>query len=202
MSGWRGDVVIAQTPTESEGVRQDGGPLEFIRIHAPQNKLHALASDQPPGYYMPMKRERFESALSKIRTNQSTKSAARIDRSTYTARFVEIDDQVYLEGSGDWHVELSPDWDSETEAMLPLGNCGIAIKGPLWKQEPPTRAEIGLDDREQATLAVPGSGVATFGWSLRGEHLEQVVRFPLRLPNAASRRLFLILPQRDAEKEV
>lgn len=169
--------------------------LEFIRVRAPQSKLHALASSHPPGYYMPMKRKAFENALAKIRNKQSTTSAARIDAAIYTARFRRGNGKAYLEGSGEWQVRLSADWNSDAEAMLPLGNCGIAIKGPLWKTEPPTRAELGLDDQERLVLAVAESGTAAFGWSLRGAADDQAIGFPLQLPKAASRKLFVALPQ-------
>ena len=193
---WKGASAQdgAQPPKNARRLREGNPTLEFIRIQVPKAKLHRLASQRPPNYYLPMKADRFDEALAKLRQQQAPSSRVRVTRAVYQSRPLDsplgATDLHSLTGYAEWHVELEGD----EPVALPIGNCGLAMEQPTWKGVAGNLAELGLNQHDQLALIVRESGVVRFEWSLRGTETKRGSTFDLTLPHATVKELYVTLP--------
>ncbi|MFM2096139.1 MAG: hypothetical protein RIS70_3263, partial [Planctomycetota bacterium] len=169
----------------------------YRRVYVPANQLEELGI----GYRL-MRRDEFEQRIrsweGQARSNAKT---ARMVRGEYTATFRAEGPQGgprdgLLVGKGAWTIlkqAESPGTD------LALGDVGIPLIDPKWKETPSRGAMVGAQPNGQFALRVDRGGVVEFGWSLRSSlrsarRTGQRYEFHVSLPAAVENHAEFVLP--------
>ncbi|MCA9177728.1 MAG: hypothetical protein KDB14_24850 [Planctomycetales bacterium] len=149
--------------------------------------VQRLSAQRPPGYFHPMAEERFNQILETIRRRRDESDSTRVISAKYRARLVGDNLQ-------DGDAELEVEHTGEQPWLAPLGSMSFAIGDPVWNDDPPRPAEIGVDAAGRTVLAVANSGTLKFPWTQRGRRRGGELHFALQLPAAGQNELVLELP--------
>jgi hypothetical protein len=184
---------------ESPSHADPSTPLEFRRVFVVDEALSKLALD---GWYLPVRREDFESLIrSAARGGDPSEGVllSRIVQSTYTARLTGTQ---RLEGEAQLRIAHR----GGRESALVLEPCNLVINQAVWRnddaelsedplQEPATQPRIGFDENGQFTILLSESGTLDLAWSLRSlPDSTDSPSFLLQVPESPLTRIVVELP--------
>lgn len=190
-----GLTLAAEPPANAE----PSTPLEFRRVYVVDEALSKLALD---GWYLPVRREEFESLIRSAAMGGDPSEGvllSRIVQSTYTARLTGTQ---RLEGEAQLQVAHR----GGRESALVLEPCNLVINQAGWRSdgvelpedaqpETTTIPRIGFDEDGQFTILLAESGTLDLTWSLRS--LPDSTEFPsflLQVPESPLTQIALDLP--------
>ena len=153
-------------------------PFPLRRVLATADRLPALLKTLPPGPVVKLDREEFEAQARAAAARRVTPPASLVE-----ARYAATHSADGLRGTLAWKFTAG-------NADFPLDAVGVALSTPA--------ADAGARNvappAGPATLAVPGDGTASLGWSACGRAEGGAERFVLVLPPAPLALLDLDLP--------
>ncbi|TVS11096.1 MAG: hypothetical protein EA424_24255 [Planctomycetaceae bacterium] len=193
-------TVAAESPSTADPSTADPStPLEFRRVFVVDEALSKLALD---GWYLPVRREDFESLIRSAAMGGDPSDGVllnRIVQSTYTARLAGTQ---RLEGEAQLRIAHR----GGRESALVLEPCNLVINQAGWRtndaelpdgplQEATAQPRIGFDEDGQFTILLSESGALDLAWSLRS--LPDSTDFPsflLQVPESPLTQFTVELP--------
>lgn len=185
-------AVAWSAPTSRLSAEEPAVP-RYRRVYVPANQLEELGI----GYRL-MRRDEFEQRIRSWEEQaKSSAKTARIVRGEYRATFTADGPQGgprdgLLNGKGAWTLVKQAEPPSTD---LVLGQVGIPLVNPMWRETPSRVAMVGAQPDGQFGLRVDRGGVVEFGWSLRSSRRNgQRYEFQVLLPAAVENHAELVLP--------
>lgn len=177
--GW----LVAQEPARAPET------LKFRRVYLPADRVE----EWPLGKYKyrPTDPKEFEDFVKLLSPSQAgpTQAASRLVQASYQAR---LEGDVLVDGRAAFNIEAEAD----TESILLLHPCRLALDEVRWNGQEDAPASLGLTAENQTAVFVPQAGKLTASWSLRGRRQSvESLEFNLEIPKAPVSTLSLDLPQ-------
>ncbi|REJ67365.1 MAG: hypothetical protein DWQ31_11320 [Planctomycetota bacterium] len=197
LSAWPAGLVLVLIVLSAAAQPQNAGgtepPVVIRREYVAADRIEEYLVDK--GRYLEIDGERVEALLRAAgRAQLPARAATHISEARYVA---ELDSAGGLSGSATLDFERA----AEGGALLPWGDCTLAVTGAKWRDVSPTVAKMGVARDGRQTILVPQSARLELDWSLEGHREGTTTRFDLRLPLAVVSTMQLELPA-DVEVSV